>query len=198
MDDQSSITGWYHSLLRGDRHAAQQLWDRFAHRLISLARARLRPDTRQGADEEDVVISAFDSFFRAAEQGRFPDLRDRDGLWQLLVTITVRKVSDEILYQNRKKRGSGGVLREADLPGHEVNLAEIMSSEPSPELAGEMTEQCQRLLTLLGDEDLRTLALLKMEGFTNHEIADRLGCARSTVQRRLNLIKAKWEAELVF
>jgi RNA polymerase sigma factor (sigma-70 family) len=195
MTMDGSVTAWFHSLEEGDRDAAERLWERFARRLIDLARQRLGQKARHGSDEEDVVLSAFDSFCRATEAGRFPQLEDRDGLWQLLVTITLRKVHDQVQHAQRQKRGGGAVLREADLAGSQPSLDQIMSVEPSPELAAEMAEQCQRLLGLLDDDELRSIALLKMEGYTNHEIADQLGCARRTVQRRINLIKNQWEAE---
>ena len=195
MPTTTSITGWFYSLQKGDRAAAGRLWEQFARRLIGLARLRLGQTARRGSDEEDIVLSAFDSFCRGAEAGRFPQLEDRDGLWQLLVTITLRKVHDQVQHERRQKRGGGRVLREADLAGAQPTLEEIMSLEPSPQLAAEMTEQCQYLLGLLDDDDLRAMALLKMEGYTNQEIAHRLGCARSTIQRRLNLIKSRWDAE---
>src|SRR6516165_1689248 len=115
MSDGGSITRWFDSLQAGDREAAQALWRRFASRLIGLARARLRAAPRLAADEEDAVLSAFDSFCRGAEQGRFPQLEGRDQLWQLLVTITLRKVYDQVQQEQRHKRGKGTVLRESDL-----------------------------------------------------------------------------------
>jgi DNA-directed RNA polymerase specialized sigma24 family protein len=57
-----------------------------------------------------------------------------------------------------------------------------------------VAEECRRLLGRL-DDDLRALALLKMEGYTNEEIASRLGRSRATVERKLRLIRRAWEAE---
>ena len=198
MSDGGSITRWFDSLQAGDREAAQALWRRFASRLIGLARARLRAAPRRAADEEDAVLSAFDSFCRGAEQGRFPQVQDRGDLWNLLVAITIRKVSDQVQHESRQKRGGGAVLGEADLVRGRDDRAfeDIIGSEPTPQLAAEMAEQCHRLLGLLQDEDLRSIALLKMEGYTNDEIADRLDCVRSTVQRKLNLIRSRWEQEV--
>jgi DNA-directed RNA polymerase specialized sigma24 family protein len=199
MSDDGSITRWFGSLQGGNREAAQALWRRFASRLIGLARARLRGAPGRAADEEDAVLSAFDSFCRGAEQGRFPQVQDRDDLWNLLVAITVRKVSDQVQHERRQKRGGGAVLAEADLTrGNDTDRAfeDIIGREPTPQLAAEMAEQCHRLLELLQDEDLRSIALLKMEGYTNDEIAGRLDCARSTVQRKLNLIRSRWEQEV--
>ncbi|HKI35430.1 MAG TPA: ECF-type sigma factor, partial [Gemmataceae bacterium] len=73
-----SVTRWLGDLQAGDRAAAQQLWKRFFGRLVGLARKRLQGARRRAADEEDVALSAFDSFCRSAEQGRFPELADRD------------------------------------------------------------------------------------------------------------------------
>ena len=197
--DEGSITGWFDSLQAGDRDAAEKLWQRFANRLIDLARKRLLAARRGAADEEDAVLSAFDSFCRGAEQGRFPRWSGRDDLWSLLVAITVRKVYDHINHEKRLKRGGGAVLSEAELgwgidPVLELN--DLIGSEPTPQMAVEMAEQSQRLLEALPDPELRSIALWKMEGYTNEEIAGKLDCARSTVQRKLNLIQARWEEHL--
>jgi hypothetical protein len=80
MSDRGSITRWFRSLQAGDREAAEGLWQRFASKLISLARARLQAAPRRAADEEDAVLSAFVSFCRAAERGRFPQVQDRSDL----------------------------------------------------------------------------------------------------------------------
>ena len=64
-----------------------------------------------------------------------------------------------------------------------------------PQLAAELAEQCHRLLDLLQDEDLRSIALLKMEGYTNEEIAKRLQCVPRTVERKLERIREKWSQE---
>jgi DNA-directed RNA polymerase specialized sigma24 family protein len=198
MPDDGSITRWFGSLQAGNREAAQGLWQRFASRLIGRARVRLQAAPRRAADEEDAVLSAFDSFCRGAEQGHFPQVQDRGDLWNLLVAITVRKVSDQLNRERRQKRGGGAVLCEADLADRSDDRAfkDIIGREPTPQLAAEMAEQCHRLLALLPDADLRSIALLKMEGYTNDEIADRLDCVRSTVQRKLNLIRSRWEQEV--
>ncbi|HJZ57290.1 MAG TPA: ECF-type sigma factor, partial [Gemmataceae bacterium] len=92
-----SVTHWIDLLKAGDRAAAQPLWERYFPRLVGLARARLRGAPRRAADEEDVALSAFDSFCRNAEAGRFPDLTDRDGLWRMLATFILRKAARHLL-----------------------------------------------------------------------------------------------------
>jgi DNA-directed RNA polymerase specialized sigma24 family protein len=192
MSPDGSVTRWLGQLQGGDPAAAQQLWQHYFRRLVALARQRLRAAPRRAADEEDVALSAFDSFCRNAEQGRFPQLADRDSLWRLLVTITARKAAHLVRDERRQKRGGAESARntEADLV-----LAEVLSREPSPAFAAEVAEQCQRLLRRLGDKELEAVALLRMEGYTVEEITGKLGCAPRSVKRKLALIRTIWDKE---
>jgi RNA polymerase sigma factor (sigma-70 family) len=192
MSPEGSVTHWLALLREGDPAAAQQLWQHYFRRLVALARQRLRAAPRRAADEEDVALSAFDSFCRHAEQGRFPQLADRDGLWRLLVTITARKAAHLVRDEGRQKRGGADRVSSSEA---ESVLAEVMSHEPSPAFAAEVAEQCQRLLQRLGDKELEAVALLRMEGYTVEEVAGRLGCAPRSVKRKLALIRTIWEKE---
>src|SRR3954469_7065224 len=109
MSSQGSVTHWISLLKAGEHAAVQPLWERYFPRLVALARARLRGAPRRVADEEDVALSAFDSFCRHAEQGRFPQLLDRDDLWQVLVMLAARKAVELIRHECRLKRGGGEV-----------------------------------------------------------------------------------------
>jgi DNA-directed RNA polymerase specialized sigma24 family protein len=191
------------ALQAGDMAAAQPLWERYFERLVRLARARLRGGGRLSAeaDEEDAVLSAFDSFCAGAARGQFPQLADRDDLWRLLVVITARKVQAQSRRTRRQKRGAGLVSNATDLPGTgeargSEGLEHVVGNEPTPVFAAQVAEECRRLLEALGDDALRQVALARMEGYTNDEIAERLGCARRTVARRLDLIRKTWLADL--
>ena len=170
------------------------MWNSYFQRLIALARGRLKGTARRAADEEDVALSAFDSFCRGAEHGRFPRLNDRDDLWQLLFVITVRKACDLAEREGRQARGGGRVRTLSDVA--ECGLPEALSGEPTPALAAQVADECGRLLDLLDNETLRDIALGKMEGRTNEEIAVRLGCVRYTVDRKLRRIRQIWAHEL--
>lgn len=91
-EELSSISRWICELKEGDLEAAQPLWERYFAKLVDVARRKLKGIPRGARDEEDVALSAFDSFCRAAKNGRFPKLHDRDELWRILLAITVRKV----------------------------------------------------------------------------------------------------------
>jgi DNA-directed RNA polymerase specialized sigma24 family protein len=193
MSSDVSVTRLIGMLKEGDRTAAQQLWEAYFSRLVSLARGRLRSAPTRVADEEDVALSAFDSFYRRAERGQFPQLEDRDDLWQVLFVITVRKAINLVHHQGRASRGGGRVQSLADLDRQGAET--VLAQEPTPELAAQMTEECQRLLAQLGDETLRAVAVWRMEGFSVAEIARRLGCVEQTVTRKLGTIRRLWSAE---
>ena len=202
MSSEGSVSHWIDQLKAGDSAAAERLWGRYFEQLVALARTRLRGTPRRAADEEDVALSALDSFCRGAERGRFPELLDRDSLWRLLVTITLRKAHNVRRDEQRQKRGGGQVLGEAewldvaDSAVAEAGVEQVVSREPTPELAAQVAEECRRLLGRLNDAALQTLALLKMEGYTNQEAATRLGCALRTVERKLRLIRQIWGKEV--
>jgi len=193
---QGSVTRWITQLQDGDQAAADPLWNRYFERLVALARTRLLRAPRRAADEEDVALSAFHSFCRAAERGRFPKLDDRDDVWRLLVTFTTRKAAHLLRDGGRLKRAGRGRCGCAGHADHEgVDLELIAGGEPSPEFVAEMAEECRRLLGRLKDETLRSVVVWKMEGYTNEEIAGKLACVPRTVERKLRLIRAIWESK---
>lgn len=197
---EESVTRWIRDLRDGNDidSAARELWRRYFDRLVDFARARLYAAPRGPADEEDVALSVFDSFCRGAAEGRLTDLSGRDDLWRLLVTMTVRKAANRVKHECRQKRGGGRVVGEAALGGTDPvsdPFARIVGREPSPELAAMMVDECRRLLGSLRDDSLRRVALLKMEGYDNEEIATRLNCGLRTVERKLGAIRATWLAD---
>jgi DNA-directed RNA polymerase specialized sigma24 family protein len=193
------VTEWIGRLVEGDPTAAQALWERYFHLLVARARRKLAGTPRVAADEEDVALSAFDSFCRAAREGRFPRLDDRDDLWRLLLLLTDRKAINQRRHATRQRRGGGKVLDEGALsPADSAAgspLTRMASPEPTPEFAATMAETWRRLFGLLRDPELEQVALLKMDGYSLEEIAARLGCVPRTVRRRLQLIRHIWERE---
>ena len=133
-------------------------------------------------------------------RGRFPRLDDRDDLWRVLVTLTARKAIDLVQREHRQKRGGGRVCLEADLASDdpdrpEPTLDQVVGREPTPEFAALVTEEFHRRLQGLRTARLRRVALLKLEGYTNEEIAEQLGCSLRTIARVLELIRMAWLAE---
>lgn len=198
--DEGSVTRWIGDLQEGDLdEAARQLWGRYFERLARLAQGKLQASPRGVADEEDVALSAFNSFFEGATAGRFPQLGSRDDLWRLLVTITARKASNQRRNEHRLKRGMGRVVGEGNLdqgnPDGAGAMAQMLGGEPTPEFAALVAEECRLRLDSLRDEALREVALMRMEGYTNDEIAARLGTSLRSVERKLEVIRKRWQAE---
>jgi DNA-directed RNA polymerase specialized sigma24 family protein len=199
MAANESVTVWLNQLQGGDAAAAQPLWERYFHRLVGLARARLQGHPRRADDEEDVALSVFRCLCEGTARGRFPRLDDRNDLWRLLVTMTERKAFNVARNERRLKRGGGAVFSaDALLPAGDSGaggLDQVAGREPTPAFAAQVAEEYQRLLARLPDPELQSIAVWKMEGNTVGEIADRLSCALSTVERRLRLIRQIWENE---
>ncbi len=196
-----SITRCVGDLKAGDHAAAQVLWERYFDQLVRLARRKLASARRPGADadEEDAALSAFDSFCAGLAGGRFPRLEDRDSLWRLLVVITARKASAQLDRQRALKRGGDRYRVEAaasnDQSSFDDPLMAIAAREPSPEFAAMIADQTSFLLDQLEDDALRQIAIWRMEGYTVDEIGERLGCAKRTVARRLDLIRQIWSKD---
>jgi len=204
MSDESShdsVARWIAKLKEGDEQAAQRLWERYYEKLVQYARKRMSGLPRRVADEEDMAIRAFDSFYRGVSNGRFPQLEDHNDLWQILVMITARKVINERNYHRRQKRGGGKVRGESVFASagrgiENRQLEQIVGDEPAPEFAAEVAESLQQLLEQLDDALLRQTAIAKMEGYSNHEISERLGCSLRSVERKLKTIRSIWSRTL--
>jgi len=205
MVDPDDVTQWIVRLTDGDEIAAQAIWEQYFDKLVRLARAKLESVPRRVADEEDVALSAMHSFYRGAMQDRFPRLNDRQDLWRLLVTITARKAVAQRRRLQAQKRGGGDVrgesvfVRSEELLGgnddKEGGIGKVLGEEPTPEFACQVAETCTELLDRLDDEELKTIALFKMEGYSNQEIAEELDCVMRTVERKLARIREKWEVD---
>jgi RNA polymerase sigma factor (sigma-70 family) len=198
--ERGSVTRWIAELKTGDAAAAQQLWTRYQADLHQLARKMLGSAPRKAADEEDVAASVFESICLGAARGRFQDLATRDELWWLLVTITRQKAVSLVRYEVRKKRGGGNVRTEADIlrarQDQSFRLDELIGKSPTPEFLATMNEEQARLLVLLRNDQLRRVAVMKIQGYTHEEIATDLGISSRSVIRKVKLIRDRWAAEL--
>lgn len=196
-----SVCHWLDRLKDGSPEAPQQLWERYFEKLVHLARRRMHQIARRAVDEEDVAISAFHSFFEGVKAGRFPQLESREDLWKILVVITSRKAAGVRRAAGTAKRGRGSVRGESvfhnpDSPARDLGLQDFAGKEPTPEFAAAFAEEYSLLLAKLGDPVLRTVAVRKMEGATNAEIAKLLGVQVRTVERKLERIRGIWGKEL--
>ncbi len=198
MAGPNSISVWLDEVKRGDGAAARCLWERYFPDLVRLARRKLNGLPRRMEDEEDVALSVFDSFCRAAEKGRFPDLDGRKSLWRLLCRITHFKAVD-LIRRSQTGMGDARVLSGSFPAGSDTSMYQrvvpVAKPETQADFAAIVADEVRRLLKMLPSEELRSIAMAKMENYTNREIADKVGCAERTVERRLNYVRAIWKEE---
>ncbi len=200
MTEKDLVSHWIGQVKEGDSLAAHRLWQHYYERLVRAARLRLKGAHRGMGDEEDVVVSVFESFYRAAQDGRFPDLSSRDDMWRLLLRMSARKVIDRRRHELRKRRGGEQTLVSLNAPNANVDdrqLIEVIGNEPTPEMVAMMTESFEKLIQHLGVGQLREIAVGRMEGYSNAELAERMKCSERTIERRLCLIREKCQQELL-
>jgi RNA polymerase sigma-70 factor (ECF subfamily) len=187
----SSFAEFLARLQSRDGAAAREVFERFARRLVALARRQFHPAFLHRVDPEDVVQSAYKSFFRRYGEGAL-DVGGWDGLWGLLTVITVRKCSERVAYHRARCRDAA---REAATPaGAEegVPWPEVPGREPTPLEAAVLGETVDQLLAGLDDDD-RSVAELSLQGYTTREISERLGRAERTVRLVRECVRRRLE-----
>lgn len=175
-------------LRSGDNDAATQIFNRFAKRLIELARRRLDPQIRRKLDPEDVLQSVFRSFFVHQAAGELTGIENWDNLWSLLVFITIRKCGRRIAYFHSAGRD---VRREMPVPLSSLESASqpaTNSDEPTPSEAAVLTETVEQVMTGLGARH-RDILSLSLQGYTARQISRRLGCTERMAYRVLRRVK---------
>jgi DNA-directed RNA polymerase specialized sigma24 family protein len=194
LEDQSfdcgSVTQFFGQLRTGSPAAAEALWERFFPRLVGLARKTLVGRPQRMADADDAAQSAFASFCLRVKAGEY-NVGNRNDLWNLLGVITVNKARMQARREAATKRGGGRVIGEDALArpdGSPLPLDEVAVVSPA-----EFDLHCEELLGQL-EPQLREFALLRLLGYRNREIAEMHDCTERKVERKLNLIRLRWQA----
>jgi DNA-directed RNA polymerase specialized sigma24 family protein len=196
-EQDGDVTVWLQDLKQGSPDAAAQIWQHFYERLVRYTDRKLGGLPRRDADEEDVALSAMHDLHRGIQSGRFPELENRDDLWKILLTIASRKAGKRIRHLLADKRGGGQIRGESIFGDPMLNqggLHQFAGKTTPAAVAEELSAECQELLDQLDDDVLRKIGVMKLQGFTNEEIARELGCVVRSVERKLNRIRAIWES----
>ena len=176
-DDVLSSIRMFRDVAEGDDDAAAELFDRYVHRLSALARSRLAPRLKSRVDPEDIVMSAWRSFFVAARDGRF-QVSESGDLWALLTTITLRKLYRTAAHHGADKRDAA---RSADLS----DFTDFASNrEPTPEEAAELSDEIEALLKPLSPIH-RRIVELRLQDERVVDIVAETGASERTVRRVL-------------
>jgi DNA-directed RNA polymerase specialized sigma24 family protein len=190
-DTNHSITQVLSQLKGGDELAAQLIWERFFARVRGLAEKKLGTIPKRIVDDEDVALSAINALCAGARDGRFHQLQNRDDLWQILCMLTARKAASAWRKQtSRKEVGESQVSsRDSDqVRGMEY----IASGSPDDAYVDTLSAMTCELLEGL-DDRLREVAILKLQGYQNREVAEKIGRSTKSVERYLNTIRHEWD-----
>lgn len=170
----------------GDAKAFEPLWEHFFPRLTGLARKRLSSRPARDQDAEDAAQAALFSFWRQIQSGQYLQNLCRGNLWNLLATITARKVSRQLRKESAQRHGGGRIVTAADFAG-DLPIEQLLEALPTQELDIQIEELVDGL-----PEDLQEIAVLRLVGHSTEEIADRLECTQRKIQRKLELVRLRW------
>jgi RNA polymerase sigma factor (sigma-70 family) len=168
---------------KGDQQAASDLWSRYAEQLIALARKRLSKKLARHVDPEDLVQSAYRSFFLGARSDRYI-LKHSGDLWRLLVAITLHKLQSQFRHYSAQKRS----MEQASSVEENNNLMNLLARDPAPEEAAALTDELERLLRQI-KPSARSIVELCLHGYQVQEIAATTGKHEGTVRRNLKQVK---------
>lgn len=190
---ESGSTELISGLRRGEDWAAESVLRRFMPRLMALVSARFSRKLKRRLDPEDVVQSACRSFFIGIRNGRFSPERSRD-LWLLLAGITLTK-----LYRHAEHHAAGkrALTKEQEhVPALELEAyPRMLARDPTPLEAAVLFDQVKMLFSRLAI-DKRPVLELRLQGYKQKEIAQRLGFSERTVRRTLERIKRYLEDQM--
>src|SRR5262249_13318250 len=161
-EDRSLLKLWQ----AGDESAARQIFDRYAERLLALARRRISQRLASRVDPEDVVQSVFRTFFDRAKAGQF-QIEDPNDICKLLARITVHKTLRQIAFHKAAKRDPS--LEAGQGSENQDRLLEVLDREPTPEAANAFVDQLDHFLARLRPQD-RQILEMRMTGYNNVEI----------------------------
>lgn len=188
MGSSGSFSQMLSRLKDGDDHAVEALWNRFFEPLQKLAINRLNAQDRKTRDEEDLALSAINAFQQCVKNGRYDQIEDRFDVWHLLVTIVERKVIDHVRKEHAKKRGAGNVHGDS----FSIGLNHFAEFGLNHEEKIDFLDQLNSVLNQLEDPELTQVVYAKIEGFSNSEIAEKIGRSVSSVERKLRLARQIW------
>ena len=191
MPSTESFDGLINKLQAGDDDAAARVFNRFARRIVGLARQQLHAALRSKVDPEDVLQSVFRSFFHRQRAGRF-SIESWDSLWGILMVMTLRKCRRRIAYYRARRRDAQREKSWEEHPDADGDPA-LFAREPTPSEAAMLIEIVGRLMAALPEED-RAVLTLHLQGCTIAEIKTQTGRAMRTIRRILARIRHQLQA----
>lgn len=190
MDLEKSVTKWIVHLEDGDEEAARVIWDKFFSRASALAKRKLANATQNAVDNEDVALSAMNALCRGMQERRFKKVENRDDLWQILAMLTSRKAIDVKRKAGRRKEVGEAALQNPERS--QRGIENVADASHEGEFMDNLSLVADEMISLL-DPKLKPIALWKLEGYTNREIAEKLDRSIATIERYLKMIRLRWQ-----
>tara|TARA_R110002111_G_scaffold262504_1_gene338971 strand:- start:161374 stop:162717 length:1344 start_codon:yes stop_codon:yes gene_type:complete len=173
----------------GQSEAATAIFDRYVARLIALAHSRIGSKLRRRVDAEDIVQSAYRSFFVHAKGDEY-QLNEAGDLWRLLASITLHKLYGQIEKHTAAKRS----IHHEDPT--DLATAAAMTPEPLPEEVVAIVEELHTVIRDLPPEE-RMVLTASLQGQDNPEICRTVEKSERTVRRLLASARRKIEQRLL-
>lgn len=186
-EEQALIDLWR----QGDEEAARKIVESYIDRLLLLARRHISQRLASRVDPEDVVQSVFRTFFARVKEGRFV-FAEQDDLCKLLVRITLHKTLRQVAFHKAAKRDPGQETEQGE--HHREQLLAILDREPSPEATVAFIDQLEKFLGNLRPQE-RQILELRLQGYSNEEIAQKLGLYDRKIRRIIEHVRATAEKE---
>lgn len=203
MSERENLDRWIQGLREGDPEAAEALWTECLGELIRFARSRMQSLPRCDRDEEDVVLSAIDTFIRRMKGGKFVQIEDGEDVWRVLYDVTRKRIAREYRQKHAIKRGGGKVMTITAASTPDGQSRREWSHEPhdaKQEFSDMLFRSCNdlfdALLRIPNGKGLLEVARCRLSGYTVQEIADQLQVSKRTAERRLELVRLVCEEAL--
>lgn len=195
----------------GDPDAVNQIMCRYyaamavmAYRLIH----NYRVDETLLDGDDAVNVTVF-KLWRAAKEGRISSIVSHEDFWKLFSSSLQRNILHARDHGVRLKRGGPGacpagwdspevgaaVRSGASRPGFHRRASipdDLRSNLLPPDVVTLANEEVERLLGLLRDPLLRSVATMRAEEYTTEEIAHHLGLTTRSIRRKLAEIRRIW------
>jgi len=178
----------FDGLRRGDVAAVAEFCRRYGPMIERLAERRLSAPLKRRIGAEDVAQSVCRTFIRRAGEGQF-ELCEGDGLWGLLCAIALTKIREQTRFHLRQKRSLRDERHlDSVAADGERKMPESADSGPTPDAIAEVADTFDKLLAGF-DEEERRIIELKLQDYTQEEIAERMQCSDRTIRRFLKRVQ---------
>jgi RNA polymerase sigma factor (sigma-70 family) len=188
-----SITRAVEGLRCNDDSSTQLLWERFFAKLCDFAETKIYKRNRRHLEADEIATNAFMALVEGVRARRFEKVRNRDELWKMLVLIAARQTINAQKRIDRAKRGAGKVQGSLAFGEQGIeSVVDFVKRDLAPDVAVQLQDLSDQLLLRLSNDELRAIALLRMAGFSNAEIAQKLQLSERTIERKLAAIRSCW------